>query len=168
MSEQKNQPRLEERYGKSFTRTMALGMGWMILCTGIIVRMGADTFSASVMQGAKIVSLIAAGICAVLLVRSLLCKVRLDENGVEVNNPLLGRSDFRWEELNTAAIVVFTYGKQSERVILLSTRPPEEVLTPAAMRGRASKHEQVRIPYTEKRREIVEHYLHMALPTIRL
>ena len=166
MSEQK--PRLEEKYGKSFTKTMALGMGCFILCTGIIMRMGADSLSAPVMKSVVIVSLIAAGISAVLLVRSLLCKVRLDETGVEVNNPLLGSSDFRWAELNTAAIVVFTFEKQSEQVILLSTRPPEEVLTPSAVRGRASKHEQVRIPYTEKRREIVEHYLHMELPTFRL
>ena len=166
MSEQK--PRLEEKYGKSFTKTMALGMGWLILSTGIIMRMGEDSLSAPVMKIVVIVSLIAAGVSAVLLVRSLLCKVRLDETGVEVNNPLLGSSDFRWEELHTAAIVVFTVQKQSMQVILLSTRPPEEVLTPAAMRGRASKHEQVRIPYTEKRREIVEHYLHMELPTFRL
>ena len=166
MSEQK--PRLEEKYGKSFTKTMALGMGWLILSTGIIMRMGEDSLSAPVMKIVVIVSLIAAGISAVLLVRSLLCKVRLDETGVEVNNPLLGSSDFRWAELNTAAIVVFTFEKQSEQVILLSTRPPEEVLTPSAVRGRASKHEQVRIPYTEKRREIVEHYLHMELPTFRL
>ena len=166
MSEQK--PRLEEKYGKSFTKTMALGMGWLILSTGIIMRMGEDSLSAPVMKTVVIVSLIAAGVSAVLLVRSLLCKVRLDETGVEVNNPLLGSSDFRWEELHTAAIVVFTVQKQSMQVILLSTRPPEEVLTPVAMRGRASKHEQVRIPYTEKRREIVEHYLHMELPTFRL
>ena len=166
MSEQK--PRLEEKYGKSFTKTMALGMGWLILSTGIIMRMGEDSLSAPVMKIVVIVSLIAAGISAVLLVRSLLCNVWLDETGVEVNNPLLGSSDFRWEELHTAAIVVFTVQKQSMQVILLSTRPPEEVLTPAAMRGRASKHEQVRIPYTEKRREIVEHYLHMELPTFRL
>lgn len=168
MSEQKNQPWLEERYGKSFTQTMALGMGWLILCTGVIMRMGTDRLSTPVMQSVVIMSLIAAGVCAVLLVRSLLCKVRLDENGVEVNNPMGGSSDFRWEELKTAAVVVFTSGKQSTRVILLSTCPPEAVLTRAALRGRASKHEQVRIPYTEKRREIIEHYLHMELPTFRL
>lgn len=168
MSEQKSQPRLEERYGKSFTKTMALGMGWLILCTGVILRMGADTLSAPVMQVVKVLMLIGIGVCGALLVRSLLSKIRLDETGVEVNNPLLGRSDFRWEELHTAAIVVFAYGKQSERVILLSTRPPEEVLTSAALKRSASRHEQVRIPYTEKRREIVEHYLHMELPTFRL
>ena len=166
MTEQK--PRLEESYGKSFTKTMALCLGWMILCTGLILRLGTDTFSASVLRGATIICAAGLSVAALLLVRGLFCRVRIDETGVEVDNPLLGRSDFRWAELRTAAVVVFTWGKQSERVILLATRPPEEVLTPAALRGRADKQEQVRIPYTDKRRQIVEHYLHMKLPEIRL
>ena len=36
MTEQK--PRLGESYGKRFTKTMALCLGWMILCTGLIER----------------------------------------------------------------------------------------------------------------------------------
>lgn len=168
MSEQNKKPRLEERFSTTAVKTMALGLGWLILCTGIILRMGTGTFSDTILMVVKGASIVGVGIAGMLLVSSLLARIRLDENGVEVNNPLAGSSDFRWEELNTAAIVVFTVQKQSMQVILLSTCQPEEVLTRAAFERRASKHEQVRIPYTEKRREIVEHYLHMELPIIRL
>ena len=166
MSEQK--PRLEERFSTASIKTMALALGWLILCTGIVLRMGTGTYSDTVLMVVKVASIVGVGLAGMLLVSSLLAKIRLDENGVEVKNPLAGSSDFRWEELNTAAIVVFTVQKQSMQVILLATRQPEEVLTSAALRRSASSHEQVRIPYSEKRREIVEHYLHMELPTIRL
>lgn len=166
MSEQK--PRLEERFSTSGVKTMALGMGWLILCTGIILRMGTGTYSDTILAVVKVVSIVGVVIAGLLLVRSLLAKIRLDENGVEVNNPLAGSSDFRWDELNTAAIVVFAVQKESMQVILLSTCQPEDVLNRAALKRSASRHEQMRIPYTEKRREIVEHYLHMELPTIRM
>ena len=166
MSEQK--PRLEERFSTSGVKTMALAMGWLILCTGVVLSMGAGTYSDAVLKVVKAASIVGVGVAGLLLVSSLLAKVRLDENGVEVNHPLAGSSDFRWEELNTAAIVVFTVQKQSMQVILLSTCQPGEVLTSAALKRHASRHEQVRIPYTKKRREIVEHYLHMELPVIRL
>ena len=166
MSEQK--PRLEERFSTASIKTMALALGWLILCTGIVLRMGTGTYSDTVLMVVKVVSIVGVGLAEMLLVSSLLAKIHLDENGVEEKNPLDGSSDFRWEELNTAAIVVFTVQKQSMQVILLSTRQPEEVLTSAALKRSASRHEQVRIPYTEKRREIVEYYLHMELPVIRL
>jgi len=166
MSEQK--PRLEERFSTSGVKTMALAMGWLILCTGIGLRMGSGTYSDDVLAVVKVVSVVGVVITGLLLVSSLLGRICLDENGVEVKNPLAGNSNFRWDELNTAAIVVFTVQKQSMQVILLSTCQPEEVLTSAALKRHASRHEQVRIPYTEKRREIVEHYLHMELPVIRM
>lgn len=167
MSEQ-NHPRLEERYSASFTRTMAMSLLWMVACAVIILVLGAENLAGEVMGGAKVVIIIGVAAALTLLVRSLVCKVRLDEGGVEVDNPLLGRSAFRWEELHTAAIVDFAVQKQNAKAILLSTREPQEVLTPAAFQRRADKREQVRIPYTEKRREIVEHYLRMTLPEISL
>ncbi len=105
---------------------------------------------------------------ALLLSRLFFCRVRIDENGVDFDNLFGSSTVLRWDEIRTAAIVRLRVGgKQSQPLILLTTRPAEKALSHAAMTGsgksRLRQDEHVRIELTPACRAAVEHYLHMTL-----
>nr|MBR4281210.1 PH domain-containing protein [Clostridia bacterium] len=103
----------------------------------------------------------------VLTIRLLICRVRIDENGVDVDNPFSGNTMLNWGDIRTAAIVrIRVSGRTSDPMIILATREPEIVLTKHGVSsGKViGKHEHVRIPLNPARRATIEHYLHMTLP----
>ena len=171
MSEQKNNPCLEERYTQRVTKLMVEMLLYFGLVCCIYLFLGPMYISESMMKLAGLLLTASLFVALVILIRSLLCKIRMDENGVDVDNPLGGHTYLRWDEINTAAVVVLTVkGQKTQPLIVLAAPTPEEVLTFAALAlGKGlSKHEHVRIPDSPKRREVIEHYLHMTLPDITL
>lgn len=168
MSEKKN-PVIHEQFGKRLTLTFLLATVFTVACAVCLYVYGDALYRGTLLTVLQVWADAASIACLVVLVRCLLCKVRIDETGVDVNNPLTGRMDYRWDEVRTAAVVKLHIGTaKPSPVIILSRLQPEDVLTRKALiHGKGlSRHDQVRIMYTKARREAVEHYLHMKLPDI--
>lgn len=114
-------------------------------------------------------------ICLVMLLLAILrimrCRLHIDETGVSNDRLPFGQTSLRWEEIATGAIVHLNMSQgSSEPIIVLATRPPEEVLTRQALLGLhgLSVHEHVRFSCTKARTACVQHYLHMTLPEYHL
>lgn len=168
MSEKKN-PVINELFDKKFPMMFLLATVFTSACAIYLHGYGGSLYRGTLLTVLQVWADVASIACLVVLVRCLLCKVRIDENGVDVNNPLTGRMDYRWDEVRTAAVVKLHIGTaKPSPVIILSNLQPEEVLTRKALiHGKGlSRHDQVRIMYTKARRDAVEHYLHMTLPDI--
>ncbi len=112
------------------------------------------------------------GSVVLFIIRLLNCRLRIDENGVDVDNLLGAPTVLRWEEIRTAAIVHLRVGNaRANPLILLATRPAAEVLTRNALLGGKTRHrpeELARFDLTPARRAAVEHYLHMSLAEYHL
>ena len=171
MFEQREPLRLEERYHPGLTKLTAQLLLFFVFTGGVLLILGPARVGGSVMKLVRPLMIASLPLTLVILLRCLICKLRMDENGVEAHPPLGSSAYLRWEEIHTAAIVVLTVnGAASDPMILLATPEPQEVLTRDALlhSRNLAKHEQIRIPDSPKRREIVEHYLHMELPVIRM
>lgn len=170
MSEQSN-PRIDERYDLKFTLLMLFCLLLVIGCGVIIGLLGPKAFSAEMLLILKILLIVSLVTTLVLLLRSLVCRICIDESGASVDNPFTGHSSLPWNTIRSAAIVYLAVGTQtSAPIILLSTRTPEETLTRRALMSPRllPRTEHVRIPFTPARRTCVEHYLNMKLAEFHL
>ena len=168
MSE-KQSPIIHEPFYKKFPLVFLIAAVAMLACSALLYFIGDSLYRGTVLTVFRVWTYTASVICLVILVRCLICKVHIDETGVDVNNPFTGHMDYRWSEIRTAAVVKLHIGTaKPSPVIILSNLQPEEVLTRKALiHGKGlSRHVQVRIMYTKARREAVEHYLRMTLPDI--
>lgn len=168
MSEKKNTV-INEMFDVKFTLMFAVVTVVMLFCAVYLHGYSGSSLQGAVLTVARCWAYIMCVASPVMLVRCLLCRVRIDENGVDVSNPFTGRMDFRWNELHTAAVVkIGMGGTRSQPVIILSSLDPAQVLTRNALvNGKGlSRREHVRIMYSKARREAVEHYLRMTLPEI--
>ena len=159
-------PRLNELYQPKFLFLM------LIMVATTVVGMVYFGLNWGLMEsGAQILLMVVYGIggllSLVLTIRLMVCRVRIDEHGVDVDNPFSGNTLLSWESIRTAAIVrIQVSGRTADPLIILATREPEVVLTKHGLSSSKviGKHEHVRIPCNHARREAIEHYLHMTLP----
>lgn len=159
-------PVIDEIYDRKFPLVMLAGMALIAIC-GVIIACNWTALDRTGRLLGPIACILGGGGSLVLLIRFLISRVRIDENGADVDNPLNGNAMLRWEEIHTAAIVRFSHGgTRSAPLIVLATPGPETVLTVSAlMNGKGlSRHEHVRIPFTAARCAAIEHYLGMKLP----
>jgi hypothetical protein len=168
MSEQKN-PVIHEQYDGAFTLTSTVGSVLTAVSAVLLTNHDAPPPGDMVVTIFRWLSI---GLCAIfpaLTVRLLLCKVRVDENGVSVDYPLTGTTAFDWPTIRTAAVVRVGVGYgNGQKLIILSSKDPEQVLTrKALLMGKGlSAREHVRITHSRARQAAVEHYLRMTLPEI--
>ncbi len=95
-------------------------------------------------------------------------RFKVDGEGVGIH-PLWGkRVTLRWQDVRTAAIVQMS-GRGDMHWITLSPKQPEEVLLKKRFHWTSGKKDgEVRVVYTEKRREAIEHWLDRELPEFGL
>lgn len=100
-------------------------------------------------------------------------RVIMDENGVRMGS----RYALQWKQMRTAAVIqrgnprwsVYNSRRHDRHFILLSMQEPKKAIDKWTFRMEAAKPgRDIRIPYSFRRKEVVEHYLHMELPIIRL
>lgn len=92
----------------------------------------------------------------------------VDEAGIRTRS-LLGKiRALEWPGIRTAAVVRLSANEMHHWIVLSTDPDPARVLTRKRQTRKAKAGEELRIPYGEKRREAVEHYLNMTLPEIRL
>lgn len=92
----------------------------------------------------------------------------MDEQGVLTRSVLGKVSLLDWTQLRTAAIIKLG-GNEMYHWIVLSVNEPAEVISRKRMVWKNPKRDQeLRIPFTPKRRATVEHYLGKVLPEIKL
>ena len=71
--------------------------------------------------------------------------------------------------MRTAAIVKLSNDPRYCWIVLSTNPNPADVLVRKRLVWKNAKRgEEVRIPYTARRQEVVGHYLHMTLPEIKL
>ena len=125
----------------------------------------------------RVMSIIGAAIAVGLmaLVRWLILHYRviMDEKGARMGS----RHALEWKQVRTAAVIqrgdprwpVYNSRRYDRHFILLSVQEPKKAIDKWTFRLEAAKPgRDMRIPYTYRRKEIVEHYLHMELPVIRM
>lgn len=111
----------------------------------------------------------------IMLVRWLVrhYRVIMDEKGVRLGS----KHALEWTQVHTAAVIQrgdprwpnYNSRRSDRHFILLSVQEPQKTLDKWNFRLEAAKPgRDVRIPYTYRRRQVVEHYLRMELPTFRL
>lgn len=163
-------PRIDELYNRKFMLLMLFMLPLLALCAVVVGYMWRHLDAA--MHTVALIVFTMSGVTTIaLLLRLLFCRIHIDENGANVDNPFSGNTMLAWNDVRTAAIVHLNLGGQkADPLILLATREPEVVLTRRALTTSKvlTKHEHVRIPMTPARRAAVEHYLGMALPEVRL
>lgn len=169
MSEQ-NPPRIDELCNRKLLLLIIVSLVFVAAC-GIAIGYVWHNLDATTHTVILIAFAMSAVTSLVLLVRLALCRLRIDESGVDVDNLLFSSTQLAWSDIRTAAIVHLSFGNQkADPLILLATLAPEAVISRRALttsRGLA-KDEHVRIPLTPARRAAVEHYLHMTLPEYHL
>lgn len=110
-----------------------------------------------------------------LLVRWLIrhYRVIMDEKGVRMG----GKHTLTWSQIRTAAVIqrgdpqwsAYNSRRSDRHFILLSVQDSKTVIDKWTFRMETAKPgRDVRIPYSYRRRQVVEHYLRMTLPVIRL
>lgn len=109
------------------------------------------------------------------LLRWLIKKYRMimDEKGVRMGS----KHTLEWTQVRTAAVIQrgdprwpnYNSRRSDWHFILLSVQEPQKALDKWNFRLEAAKPgRDIRIPYTYRRVRMIEHYLHMELPTFRL
>lgn len=95
-------------------------------------------------------------------------RVRMDESRVWTHIPLTKDRALAWKDIHTAAIVHLKNMNYPD-MIVLSIHEPKDVLTRKRMMWKGAKRgQELRIPLTDSRREVVEKCLNMTLPEITL
>lgn len=171
MTEQKLPPRIDERPYTRLALLTAGVMAFLLFSMTFVTLFGGASYGPGVLTAGKVLGGVGVLTCVVILVRCLICRVRMDEQGVDVDNVFAGSTCFGWGDLRTAAVVYLTInGQQSGPLIILSNREPKDVLTRRALiDGKGlTRHEHMRIPHSAARQQAVEYYLRMKLPEIRL
>lgn len=159
-------PRIDERYNKKFLLLLLVLAAMLAVCAAAIVPAW-DHFGQDMRTVVLVIFALSGTTTLALIVRLLLCRLRIDENGADVDNPFSGNTVLAWGDVRTAAIVrLRVSGTTADPIIILSTREPADVLTARALlHGKGlTRHEHVRIPCTPARLAAVEHYLHKSLP----
>ena len=107
----------------------------------------------------------------VLGMLALLCRMarkyrfRVDEEGVTIDAFWGKGKRMQWKDVRTAAIVQYDGTKE----IILAIREPADVLVKKRlMRVTGNTAEEMHLGASDRLRNLVEHYLRMELPTIRL
>lgn len=119
--------------------------------------------------------LIWAGILLLLTLLELLlsrrCRCVMTATGVTLDGQHLP-----WSDLKTAAVIrrnglppMLCRYPDEQHFILLSVQPPEEAIDKWRFRMEAARPgQELRIPYTRRRAEVIGQHLHMPLPEYRL
>lgn len=95
-------------------------------------------------------------------------RIRMDEERVWTHIPLMKDRSLRWKDIHTAAIVRLK-NMNYPAMIVLSIHEPRAVLTRKRMMWKNAKRgEELRIPLTDSRLDVVEHCLNTVLPDITL
>lgn len=120
-----------------------------------------------------IVAIVVGGLMALMHWLMKRYRVIMDETGVRLGS----KHTLEWTQVRTAAVIQrgdprwpnYNSRRSDWHFILLSVQEPQKTLDKWNVRLEAAKPgRDIRIPYTYRRRQIVEHYLHMELPTFRL
>ena len=135
-------------------------MGFMMVCALIENGLDGETLLAFVV-----------GVPLVLGILALMCRLmrkyrfRVDEEGIRIDAPFGKGVRMLWESVHTAAIVHY----DGSKAIILSVSNPENVLVKKRlMRIRGNTSEEMHLGASDRMRMLVEHYLRMTLPVIRL
>lgn len=146
--------------------TVSLVM-WGLIGVGVIIRVGkVDGVVLAVLGGMLAFYVVVMLIYYALFIRKM--RLIVDESGVTVRIPLTKPRPIAWPQVRTAAIIKPNNGI-SPAMILLSSHEPEQALNHNRLMWRNPKRgEEVRFALTDSRRAIVEHYLHMELPTFQM
>ena len=100
-------------------------------------------------------------------------RVVIDEKGVRMGS----RYALEWRQIRTAAVIqrgnlrwaIYNSRRHDRHFILLSMQESKKAIDKWTFRLEAAKPgRDMRIPYSDRRKEVLEHYLHMTLPVIRL
>lgn len=100
-------------------------------------------------------------------------RVVMDEKGARMGS----KHALEWTQVRTAVVIrrgdprwpAYNSRRYDRHFILLSVEPPEKAIDKWTFRMEGAKPgRDLRIPYTYRRRQVVEHYLHMELPTFHL
>ncbi len=100
-------------------------------------------------------------------------RVIMDEKGARLGS----RHALEWKQVRTAAVIqrgdprwpIYNSRRSDRHFILLSVEEQEKAIDKWTFRMETAKPgRDMRIPYSYRRKEIVEHYLHMELPVIHL
>lgn len=93
----------------------------------------------------------------------------LDDQGVLMKHIIAAPHTLDWKQVRTAAIVKLSNDPRYCWIVLSTNPNPADVLVRKRLVWKNAKRgEEVRIPYTARRQEVVGHYLHMTLPEIKL
>lgn len=100
-------------------------------------------------------------------------RVIMDEKGVRMGE----KYSLTWQQICTAAVIqrgnlrwaIYNSRRHDRHFILLSMQESKKAIDKWTFRLEAAKPgRDMRIPYSDRRKEVLEHYLHMTLPVIRL
>ncbi len=120
----------------------------------------------AIIAGVLVFFCVVLGLEYVLYLRRM--RVRMDETRVWTHIPLMKDRSLEWKQIRTAAIVHLTNFNYPD-MIVLSIHEPREVLTRKRMMWKNAKRgQELRIPLTDSRREVVEKCLNTTLPEIAL
>ena len=169
MSEQKH-PVIHELFDRKFLLMLLGAFAIIALGGGYLLFLSPNMADATYLPALRIAFPACMAMLLLAILRVAFCRVHIDESGVTADRLPLGQTSLRWEEIRTAAIVHLHVGQNSDPIIVLSTLPPEQVLSRKALLGLPglSPEEHVRVFYSSSRAAAVQHYLHMTLPEYSL
>lgn len=135
-------------------------MGFMMVCALVENGLDAQTLLAFVVAVPLVLGMLAL-LCHLMRKH----RFRVDGQGIRIDG-LFGKKQFlRWADVRTAAIVHY----DGSKTIVLSVEEPAEVLVKKRlMRIKQNSSAEIHLGTSDRMRGIVEHYLHMELPTILL
>lgn len=148
--------------------TLCLGGLSLLLLTGAVL--AEDSFARTACILALALML---GLLALMVWLSRHYRLVMDDQGVRLGT----KYALEWSQVRTAAVIErgyvrrhYDYSRRGEwHFILLSVQMPEKAIDKWTFRmERAKPGREIRIPYTDDRRSVVEHYLNKTLPTFRL
>lgn len=93
----------------------------------------------------------------------------MDDQGVLMKHLIARPHTLDWREVRTAAVVRLSNDPRYQWIVLSTNPEPAQVLIRKRLVWKSCvRGEEVRIPYTDRRRAVAEHYLNKKLPDIKL
>ena len=152
-----------------WVKGMVLGGVAAVAVYSLMAMIGADDLNWE--RFGMVLVVVAATAVLLLLLLWFVNRARLvvDDQGVMMTHIVTASHTLDWKQIRTAAIVRLSNDPRYHWIVLSTNPQPAEVIVRKRLMWKNPvRGEEVRIPYTDKRREAVEHYLHMTLPEIQL
>ena len=152
-----------------WVKSMVLGGIVAVAACSLGAMIGADDLSWESFGMVLVVVAVTSVLLLLLLWFVNRARLVLDDQGVLMKHIIAAPHTLDWKQVRTAAIVKLSNDPRYHWIVLSTNPHPAEVIVRKRLIWKGPvRGEEVRIPYTGKRREAVEHYLNMTLPEIML